>query len=45
MNMLISLMERGVLPDPLIQIGIRLLHRRRLQQEDHGGVEANRELA
>ena len=43
MNMLLSLMERGVLPDPVIRIGIRLLHRRRLQQEDHGGVEANRE--
>ena len=41
--MLISLMERGVLPDAVIRLGIRLLHRRRLQQEDHGGVEANRE--
>ena len=43
MNMLIGLMERGVLPDAVIRLGIRLLHRRRLQQEDHGGVEANRE--
>jgi cyclopropane-fatty-acyl-phospholipid synthase len=43
MNMLISLMERRVLPDAVIRIGIRLLHRRRLQQEDYGGVEANRE--
>jgi len=43
MNMLISLMERGVLPDAVIRLGIRLLHRRRLRQEDHGGVEANRE--
>jgi len=43
MNMLIGLMERGVLPDAVIRIGIRLLHRRRLRQEDYGGVEANRE--
>jgi cyclopropane-fatty-acyl-phospholipid synthase len=40
---LISLMERGVVPDPVIRLGIRLLLRRRLQQEDHGGVEVNRE--
>jgi len=43
MNLLISLMERGVLPDPVIRLGIRLLHRRRLGQEEHGGVEVNRE--
>jgi len=43
MNILIGMMERGVLPDAVIRLGIRLLHRRRLRQEDHGGVEANRE--
>jgi cyclopropane-fatty-acyl-phospholipid synthase len=43
MNMLIGLMERGVLPDAVIRLGIRLLHSRRLKEEDHGGVEANRE--
>jgi uncharacterized protein (DUF1499 family) len=40
---LIGLMERGMLPDAVIRIGIRLMPRRRLQQEDHGGAEANRE--
>ena len=39
MNMLVGLMERGMLPDAVIRLGIRLLHRRRLQQEDHGGVK------
>lgn len=43
MKMLIGLMERGVLPDAVVRLGIRLLHRQRLRQEDHGGVEANRE--
>jgi cyclopropane-fatty-acyl-phospholipid synthase len=40
---LIELMERGLLPDAAIRMGIRRLNRQRLRMEDHGGVEANQE--
>jgi len=43
MNMLVGLMEKGLLPDALIRRGIRRLLRKRLQDEDHGGVDVNRE--
>jgi hypothetical protein len=41
MRLLIGLMERGVLPDAVIRLGIRLLHRRRLKQEDHWRVSGS----
>jgi len=37
----IDLMERGLLPDRLVRIGIRRLCRQRLRDEDHGSPEAN----
>ena len=41
MNLAIDLMERGLLPDWLVRIGIRHLCRRRLQEEERGSGEAN----
>ena len=35
-----SLLERDLLPDPLIRFGIRRLLAQRLREEDQGGVEA-----
>ena len=43
MSMLVGLMEKGLLPDELIRRGIRRLLRKRLQEEDHGCVDVNRE--
>jgi cyclopropane-fatty-acyl-phospholipid synthase len=42
MNMLVGLMEKGMLPDSVIRRGIRQLLRKRLQEEDHGPM-INRE--
>lgn len=42
MKILTSLMEQGLLPDAVIRRGIRLLLRRRLQQEHHGDAEVDR---
>ena len=43
MSILITLADRGILPDGLIRSGIGVLNRRRLQQEHRGGIEALRE--
>ncbi len=42
MKILTNLMEQGLLPDAVIRRGIRLLLRRRLQQENHGDAEVDR---
>lgn len=42
MNMLISLMEQGMLPDTVVRRGIRRLLGKRLQAEYHGDVEVER---
>jgi cyclopropane-fatty-acyl-phospholipid synthase len=42
MKILTNLMEQGLLPDSVIRRGIRLLLRRRLQQEHHGDAEVDR---
>jgi cyclopropane-fatty-acyl-phospholipid synthase len=39
----LSLLERGVIPDPLVRIGIRRLLRQRLREEDRGSPEANQQ--
>lgn len=39
----VALMERGLLPDPLVRAGIRRVLARRLVEEDAGGAEARRE--
>ncbi len=38
-----TLLERGLLPDPVVRFGIRRLLRRRLDDEDHGDVELNQQ--
>lgn len=38
----LGLLDRGLLPDWLVRVGIRRLLSRRLQQEDQGSAEANR---
>lgn len=43
MSIMVNLMEQGMLPDTLIRRGIRRLLRKRLQEEDHGYVDVNRE--
>lgn len=43
MNVLLSAMERGLLPDALIRLGIRHLLRVRLAAEGRGDVEARRQ--
>ena len=43
MSMLVGLMEKGLVPDALIRRGIRRLLRKRLQDEDHGCIDVNRE--
>jgi cyclopropane-fatty-acyl-phospholipid synthase len=43
MKQLIALADRGLLPDRLIRFGIRQLDKKRLQAENHGGVEAQRQ--
>ena len=40
MNRAIDLMARGLLPDPVIRLGIRRLLSRRLEQEDKGNPAA-----
>jgi cyclopropane-fatty-acyl-phospholipid synthase len=40
---LIDLAERGLLPDWMIRLGIRLLDEKRLRMEDHGDPEAQQE--
>jgi hypothetical protein len=39
MNMLVGLMEKGMLPDAVIRRGIRRLLRKRLHDECHGDTE------
>ncbi len=41
--MLTALMNRGLLPDQLIRLGIRHLLRKRLEEENRGGLEATQE--
>jgi cyclopropane-fatty-acyl-phospholipid synthase len=36
-----TLLERGLLPDPVVRFGIRRLLRRRLSDEDRGDIESN----
>jgi len=43
MNMLVGLMEKGMLPDALIRRGIRGFLRKRLQNEYHGDTEIERQ--
>jgi cyclopropane-fatty-acyl-phospholipid synthase len=43
MNMLVGLMEKGMLPDAVIRRGIRQLLRKRLQDEYHGDTEVDRQ--
>ena len=43
MNMLVGLMEKGMLPDAVIRRGIRRLLRKRLQDEYHGDTEVERQ--
>lgn len=43
MNMLVGLMEKGMLPDAVIRRGIRRLLRKRLQDEYHGDMEVERQ--
>lgn len=43
MSVLVDLMEQGLLPDAVIRRGIRRLLRKRLQDEDHGCADVNRE--
>ena len=43
MSILITLADRGILPDRLIRSGIGVLNRRRLREEHRGGIEALRE--
>ena len=43
MNMLVGLMEKGMLPDAVIRSGIRRLLRKRLQDEYHGDTEVERQ--
>jgi cyclopropane-fatty-acyl-phospholipid synthase len=43
MNMLVGLMEKGVLPDAVIRWGIRRLLHKRLQHEYHGDTEVDRQ--
>ena len=43
MNMLVGLMENGLLPDAVIRRGIRRLLRKRLQDEYHGDTEVERQ--
>jgi len=38
-----TLLERGLLPDPVVRFGIRRLLRRRLNDEDRGDIESNLE--
>ncbi len=40
---LIDLAERGLLPDWMIRLGIRLLDEKRLRMEDRGDPEAQQE--
>ena len=39
MNMLVGLMEKGMLPDAVIRLGIRRLLKLRLRREYHGDTE------
>jgi cyclopropane-fatty-acyl-phospholipid synthase len=43
MSLLINLVEKGILPDAVVRRGIRMLLRRRLQDENHGFADVNRE--
>lgn len=43
MNMLVGLLEKGLLPDAVIRPGIRRLLRKRLQNEYHGDTEVERQ--
>ena len=43
MNMLVGLMEKGMLPDAVIRRGIIRLLRKRLQDEYHGDTEVERQ--
>jgi cyclopropane-fatty-acyl-phospholipid synthase len=44
MKLAIDLAEKGMVPDPLIRVGIRRLLRDRLRDEAKGGAEAKRRL-
>ncbi|MBE0604018.1 MAG: SAM-dependent methyltransferase, partial [Deltaproteobacteria bacterium] len=42
MKAVIDLLERGLVPDPLLRLGVRFVCRRRLARESRGGPEQQR---
>lgn len=44
MRVMIDLADRGILPDPVIRLGIRYLDGKRLREENHGDPEKNRQV-